>query len=175
MIDISKPNEWQWVDPANGLVFPWYTRPFLEDLLTWDLDGKRVFEYGMGASTLWWIARGAKLESVDSSYEYIFAVYQALAARREPGPYALMKGETMEEYVNKPHGRYDIIIVDGEYRDECIAKAYESCDILIVDNWIQPSVDWMPSEKTQYLLGEPTGCYPQPSHPDWKTAYWKII
>ena len=49
----SRKNEWQTLDPETGLVFPWFVRPFLDVLKTWDITNWDIFEYGCGFSTLW--------------------------------------------------------------------------------------------------------------------------
>lgn len=176
MINLSLYNEWQYLCPRTGLVMPWYTKPFLDILRTWDLAGLKVFEYGAGASTLWWQDQGCIVWSVDSSLEYIEAVK---VQRKRPS--VLLYQEMEEGYIHTldlSSRPWDIIVVDGMYRDQCATKAYWNLrqsfgGILIIDNWMQPSV-WVASEETRELLGEPTGCYRQPGHPDWQTAYWEI-
>jgi hypothetical protein len=44
-------NEWQFLD-AHGMVFPWYTKLFLDILATWDIKDWDVFEWGGGYSTI---------------------------------------------------------------------------------------------------------------------------
>lgn len=181
MIDLTLANEWQFKCPETGFVYPWYTKPFLDILTTWDLKGKRVFEYGLGASTLWWEAKGAKVFGVDSNREWFEAVWNASAVRWPVNRAAIYHIEDKDFYISFPAqvGQWDIIVVDGDWRDECAQAAYRHLKtqwkggILIIDNWLQPSV-WVASEETQKLLGEPTGCYKQPGHPDWQTAYWEI-
>jgi predicted O-methyltransferase YrrM len=173
MIDLNAMNEWQHRDPETGLVFPWYTKSFLDELVTWDLSGKVVFEYGAGASTVWWARKCKQVFGVESNDEYSEAVNKELG-----GP--AIKFEAGEKnYVNNVFYcgvQYDIIIIDGdpiEWRDACVQPALDCLKPggkLIIDNWLQPSVGWMPSEETQRIVTAlPHIIYSQDGHPDWKT------
>lgn len=182
MIDLNACNEWQSRDPETGLVFPWYTKSFLDELVTWDLADKVVFEYGAGASTLWWAKKSLKVYSIDSSSEWIGAIKKELIKSWTPGWFKFV-GEK-ETYINSIRDcdiKYDIVIIDGEpiaWRDDCVKPALDRLKPggrLIIDNWQQSSVGWLPSEETQQLLSQyPVKVYPQEGHPDWKTAVWTI-
>ena len=74
MIDLALCNEWQHRDPANNLVYPWYTKSFLDELKGWNLKNKKVFEFGMGASTLWWSWYADHVWGVDGTIDYIQAI-----------------------------------------------------------------------------------------------------
>lgn len=181
MIDLSATNEWQHRDPSNGLVFPWYTKSFLDELVTWDLDEKVVFEYGAGASTLWWAKKCHKLYGVESNADYHATVTEALGNK---AVIMLPNSPHRNSYVNALkycREQFDIIIIDGEpiaWRDDCVKPALDclkSGGKLIIDNWLQPSVGWMPSEETQQLLSQyPVKVHRQEGHPDWATAIWAI-
>lgn len=183
MVDLSKPNEWQYIDPSNGLVMPWYTKPALDEIVTWDLKGKLVWEYGCGASTLWWTKKAGRAYGVDSSTEWVIAVGRALQKDWSPG--WLKYVDEKELYVNCPRLleiQYDIIVVDGSpesWRDDCIVVALEFLKpggALIVDNWMQPSV-WMANEQNQRtLLSMTRKIYKQENHLDWQTLIaWKPL
>jgi predicted O-methyltransferase YrrM len=174
MIDLSLTNEWQHRDPETGLVFPWYVKSFLDELVTWELKDKVVFEYGAGASTVWWASHCKKLYAVESSKKY----FDAVASR--VGHWARIAHETeLERYVKSSYQwckEFDIIIIDGEpieWRDACVQPALDCLKPggkLIFDNWLQPSVGWLPSEETQRLVTSlPHIVYSQAGHPDWKT------
>ena len=70
MIDLNATNEWQHRDPETGLVLPWYTKSFLDELATWDLKDKSVLEIGGGASTLWWCRKANSVYLVEDNQEY---------------------------------------------------------------------------------------------------------
>lgn len=181
MIDLTTPNEWQYRDESlGGILFPWYTKSFLDELVTWDLSDKVVFEYGAGASTLWWARKCRKIYSVESNAEYYHAVHQALVNEPTSYPDSLCLHWLPEakHYIDfiKDWGKYDIVIIDGEpiaWRDDCVKPALDCLkpgSRLIIDNWDQPSVGWLPSEETKALLAPyPCKVYPQIGHPDWKT------
>lgn len=174
MIDLNHCNEWQHRDPATGLVFPWYTKSFLDELVTWDLKDKVVFEYGAGASTLWWFKKCQAVYGAESNRDWFM---QVIKATKGGGCITLL--ENKKDYIKAARQfvrLYDIIVIDGEpieWRDDCVpyALAYlKPGGRLIIDNWLQPSVGWMPSEETQQLLSQyPSIVYPQTGHPDWKT------
>lgn len=186
MIDLNATNEWQHRDPETGLVFPWYTKSFLDELVMWDLNDKVVFEYGAGASTVWWAKKCKRVAGVEYDQSYSDTVNIELSqrhiqySRSWPVSWYTFK----EQYINcvRSLGRNsDIIIIDGEpiaWRDDCVKPALDCIKpggCLIIDNWDQKSVGWLPSEETQQLLSQyPVKVYPQEGHPDWKTAVWII-
>jgi hypothetical protein len=174
MIDLSTPNEWQHIDPLNGLVMPWYTKPALDEIVTWDLKDKKVFEYGGGASTLWWSAKAKQVRAIETSPDWRQAVSDKAGSNTwvkwtwnlNDFEDAIMEWETL----------FDIIVVDCdpvEWRDRCIRVGIKTLNTggkLIADNWDQPSV-WTPSDKTRETLKEfDCKLYKQPNHPDWQTA-----
>jgi predicted O-methyltransferase YrrM len=163
MIDLNAMNEWQHRDPGTGLVFPWYVKSFLNELVTWDLKDKVVLEIGGGASTLWWASKARSVYLVEGNQEYWDAVF----SRNLPNIYSGKEN---------PNGPFDIVIVDCEpieHRDKlCIAAldVLKPSGKLIIDNWLQPSVGWLPSEETQRLVTAlPHVIYSQDGHADWKT------
>lgn len=186
MIDLNHCNEWQHRDLETGLVFPWYTKSFLDELVTWDLSDKAVFEYGAGASTLWWASRCKSVAGVEYNLRYADAVNKGVAQRyvRYSRSWPVSWYSIKAPYINcvRAIARTDIIIIDGEpieWRDDCVKPALD-CLVpggkLIIDNWQQASVGWLPSEETQQLLSQyPVKVYAQKGHPDWKTAVFTII
>lgn len=171
MIDLNTTNEWQFRD-AEGLVLPWYTKSFLDELVTWDLKEKVVFEYGAGASTVWWDSKCRNAFAVESNIEYLNAVRNEV---NELSVYFACTKETYLKFITKPRVQYDIVVVDGdpiEWRDNCVTWAIDYLKPggrLIIDNWDQKSV-WVPSDETRKLLADwLVKIYPQEGHPDWKT------
>lgn len=166
MIDLSTPNEWQYIDPETGLVFPWYVKSFLDELKTWELEDATVLEIGGGASTLWWNAKAGWVLTLENNLEYIDTI-QTLG-------YRVAKYD--KHFLKDQPQIFDIIIIDCEpvhLRDECVLNAINALKAdgkLIIDNWEQPSV-WVPGEETKKILA-PYECkiYKQPNHPDWQTA-----
>lgn len=154
-------------DPKTGLIFPWYTWPCLEWLDSLDLSGKRVFEYGIGDSTLWYRAKGAISDGVDSDFSW---------ASKFGVSYAVNSDYIQSAAIPKPgnFNLFDIVVIDGMYRDQCTKyalRALKSGGYLIIDNYHQPSVepnDWHLTDKL--IEGMPITIYKQPNHDDWSTA-----
>lgn len=168
MIDLSAMNEWQNRCPSTGLVFPWYTKSCLDELVTWDLSDKVVLEIGGGASTIWWAKKAKVVYLIEDNKEY----WDQLFGLGIPN---------LHSAAINPHGPFDIVIVDNEPIERRDILAQTALTVLkpggrlIIDNWLQPSVGWMPSEETQQLLSQyPVKVYPQEGHPDWKTAVFTI-
>ena len=173
MIDLNATNEWQHRDLATGLVLPWYTKSFLDELVTWDMKDKVVFEYGCGASSLWWAAKCKKLYGVENNKVYFGTVMYHI------GDVARICHEMKEErYINSIRQwgiQFDIIVVDGGWRDESIPTVLEHLKpggIIIYDNWMQASVCCQTEEVQATLLALPHGIFKQEGHPDWQTAYF---
>lgn len=168
------PNEWQVKDEELDVLYPWYTKSFLDELRTWDLCQKYVWEYGLGAGSLWWACKCRKLYGVENNVDWFNVVSDKIGyaskikCRIDPN-----------YYVNSIYDSgllFDIIVVDGdpvELRDKCIQAALDCLKpsgFLIIDNWLQPSV-WMASEETKKLLEPyPYKIFKQENHLDWQTA-----
>jgi len=178
MIDLSLTNEWQHRDPETGLVFPWYTKSFLDELVTWELKDKVVFEYGAGASTVWWAKKARKVYGVESNPDWFRQVTNVIGNES-----CISLATEKDVYINAIHQwakEFDIVVVDGdpvEWRDDCVIAAIECVKnngIMICDNWQQKDV-WV-SEYALTLLGRYDHCiYKQDGHDHWQTAYFKII
>lgn len=162
---------WRYIDESNDLIFPWYTRPFLEKLSTWDISNWKVFEYGCGDSTFWWRTKATEVISVDSNITWAEKTLVHFT-------------EDKTEFINYPKkfiadSYFDCIIIDGEpveWRDDCILPAFECLKeggILIIDNYLQDTVDlgkWEIGER--FLINKQHELFKEPEHTDWKTCYW---
>lgn len=156
--------DWLTLD-EQGMIMPWYTRPCLEWLVTLDLKGKDIFEYGCGNSTLWYRSKGANVVGIDDNIEW---------AEKAGVYYVNNKFFPLEAYVEpiSDHAKlFDIVVVDGSYRDECAAKALKFIKpggFLIIDNWEQPSVEPNVWTKTKELIKDlRQTVYKEPTHADW--------
>lgn len=174
MIDLNATNEWQYRD-VDSMVLPWYTKSFLDELVTWDLADKAVLEIGLGASSLWWHRKCKQLYGCDNNPEYVFALN--IIVSEGAWLHALCERQDFVQFIQDYGPECDIIIIDGEpiqWRDDCVKPALDCLKPggkLIIDNWDQPSVGWLPSEETKALLATyPFEIYPQEGHIDWKTA-----
>lgn len=159
--------EWRYFDETLNMPYPWFTKPALEFLETIDLNGKRIFEYGVGDSTAWFRAKGAIVYGVDTDYEW---------AKKTEAKYRPYNGDYLKAIQN--FTTYDIVIIDGAWRDECTEYALKHLKprgLLIIDNWEQLSAEPNTWTQTYELLsGYKPEIYYEPKHEDWKTAVWKI-
>jgi hypothetical protein len=121
----------------DGLPIPWFTYPAIDFLSQLDLAGRTVFEWGSGASTLFWAGRARSVVSVESEPEW----HQRVASTAPSNVELLLVSREVEEYAGaiRGHGRFDVIVVDGtgESRPRCCELALEHVrpgGIVILDN-----------------------------------------
>ncbi len=188
-MNTSELVEWQKIAP-NGLVYPWWTHPFLEELERWDLSGKRWLEFGAGRSTAWLRSKCNCVDSIEANLEW------ALQAKRDCEAAELFNGHifakqladgvqgTAHEYFDLvPRGTvYDIISVDGIWRNECLQWAIDHFKgrggILIADNFDQDFV-WISPAAVELMKPYKEFVFYQPDHTNhegkqWNTRYWII-
>lgn len=104
------------VDPA-GKPLPWFTYPSIQFLDGRIKPAMQVFEYGSGASTLWWASR----VSAVAACEYDAAWYQRLAGI-VPGNVRLIHAPDPSTYAQQilaDGRRFDVVVIDGEVRNQC--------------------------------------------------------
>ena len=135
---------------------PWLTEEAnrILDLIIQNGTNLRVFEYGMGASTIWFLKQKnvALLHSVEHDPEwYDFISKEATRALPNAKKVALMRRDQPYHNAIDEAGRfdrkYDIILVDGRNRNLCIqsAASYLAPDgFIILDN----------SERSHYSPGK---------------------
>lgn len=123
---------------------PLYTYPAIEYLQSLDLKNKRIFEFGSGQSTLFFLNKGAKVVSVENNVNW-FDKLNSQIQENENHKFIFAQ---KEEYVNsilKEEDLFDIIVVDGaenrlESTKNAITKIKED-GIIIIDNsdWFENS------------------------------------
>jgi predicted O-methyltransferase YrrM len=171
----------QYLDETCNLYFPWFTKPFLDVLKTWDLSKANIFEFGSGHSTLWFASKCKSLISIEHDPDFYFVV------RREVDKLKFKNIEynfypmehTYINFINKNDKKYDCIIIDGAWRNECGLEAIshlKSGSILILDNANQKSCgeDNTPIFKALENSEHFSFLHPWHIHGDWRTDYWKI-
>lgn len=119
---------------ANGDPIPWITYPAIEFLKQLDLRHKSVFEYGCGASTIFWGRVAARVESVEDNEGFCKLIRPML-----PSNCTLWWELEPEEYIHAPgrRGPYDVIVIDGHSRVRCseVAPQYlKQGGVIILDN-----------------------------------------
>jgi hypothetical protein len=159
--EMTKHEGGRYHDGSNFL--PWYTSPCLEWLMTLDLLGKRIWEYGVGDSSAWYRSKNAKVSGVDT--DKVWAEKCGAHHAEDPEYYRASILGT---------GEYDIIVIDGIERDECTRFALDHLKLggyLILDNYHQPTVEpnWPLTDKL--IEGMPIQLFYEPGHWDrWCTA-----
>lgn len=185
--------EWQWLDTSVREWYPWFTKPSLREISTWDIQGKTVVEYGGGNSSLWWASKGANIITVERSeawYEQIKREYSKYPNKYPTAQIIYVNAcegvqTDLPFYVEAPFlvggfNRPDILVVDDIFRFECIEKALTLPRpmILIVDNWDQDYVFKCPAAVK--LMEQYEGkFFVQPDHTNhegspWTTAIWEL-
>lgn len=120
---------------AGDTPIPWYTYPAIEYIKQLDLSDRHIFEFGSGASTLFWASRTATVTAVEHD-----PIWHANV--QPPANVRYLLRQDKPAYIAALDRHFDIIIVDGEHRPECAAAAlqYLAPDgFLILDN-----ADWFP-------------------------------
>lgn len=130
---------------------PWLTFDAVAHLDGRELRGRRVFEYGSGGSTRYWLRRGASLISVEHDPAWYAQVRARLPAgapvdyrlvEPEPAPpgpldpadpaayrsaasgYAGLAFRGYAAQIDAfPDGHFDLVLVDGRARSACLAHA----------------------------------------------------
>lgn len=192
-MDTNQLVEWQKVDPESGLIFPWFTHPFLDELKTWDLKNVRWLELGSGRSTAWLRSKCHWVDSVDANIEW------AAQAEKDCAEAGLNNGiiyaKDLSDGVQEEKQAffdllpksvlYDIISVDSIWRNECLQWALDHFKgvggVLIADNFMQDYVWVSPAAvELMSLYKNSEKIFYQPDHTNheghgWNTRYWIII
>ncbi|AWL11352.1 hypothetical protein HMF8227_00857 [Saliniradius amylolyticus] len=125
----------------DGQYIPLYTYPTIEYLRQFDLSKKVVFEFGGGASTLYWMERAEKVYTVENNAKW-YEKLKAMVNNNVELLYAA--GEQFPKVIKSIGGRLDLIVVDGAgYRYDCARFAVECLSdngVIILDN-----ADWHPN------------------------------
>lgn len=129
--------------PVNGKgdYQPWLTYPAIEYLIGLDFSGLRVFEFGAGASTLFWAERAREVVSVEFDANW----YSALLSRI-PENVSLLHENHGERYANSIRhckGHFDVVVVDGAERYRSAEAALSKLapgGMIILDN-----AEWYPN------------------------------
>lgn len=132
---------------------PWITFDAIDHLDRRIRPGWRVFEYGSGGSTLYWLSRGAECVSVEHDADWHARLRLRLPAgarieyrlvppapadggdtaadQDDPAAYRssweAYRGQSFRAYASQidefPAGHFDLVVVDGRARPSCIRHA----------------------------------------------------
>jgi hypothetical protein len=129
---------------GKGEFQPWLTYPMLEFLETLDFNGKSVFEFGAGGSTLYWARRGATVTSVELDLNWYKQILRVL-----PSNAAVTHEADGHAYAAACLGGcYDVIVIDGAERFRCAESAIQALapgGMVILDNaeWYPNAADFL--------------------------------
>jgi hypothetical protein len=119
----------------SGKPLPWYTYAGIHFIDARISSGMSVFEYGSGASTLWWAARVGAVVSC----EYDSTWYKRMSGII-PGNVKLIHAPDRGNYAQQIlscNDRFDVVAIDGECRIECArccVEALKQHGIIVWDN-----------------------------------------
>lgn len=129
---------------AAGSAVPWITYPALTWLAARVLPAHRVFEYGCGASTLWFASRVREVMGVEHNRDWAELVDEhtgenvivtcvpssdEVGMLEQPSLYA-------EAILNTPSG-FDVVVIDGMDRNGCVWPSIRGLNdegIIVFDN-----------------------------------------
>lgn len=188
MIDANNLCFGQKVDESLGILYPWYVHGALEEMKKWSLHDKIVWEWGSGASSIWWAKKAHAVLSAEHDLVW-YGKMLTMRAEHHLNNLALCYTATHEgdqtdkrdEYVKGfSSQRPDIVVVDGIHRFECIEYALTLPRplTLIVDNYQQDYVFMCP--KAEELLKDfKQQLFIQADHTDhsgnpWQTGIFYI-
>lgn len=125
---------------GRGEYQPWLTYPLIEYLKGFDFSQKRIFEFGAGASTLFWASRARCVESVELDRRWFNSLVKIV-----PSNVVLNHQSDEISYAQKiieADGQFDVIVVDGAERYRSAEAALEKLipgGMIILDN-----AEWYP-------------------------------
>lgn len=126
---------------GDGLPLPWFTHPAIEFLDRQIQPSWRVFEWGCGASTLFWSYRCTHVRGIESDPKWHAAILPHLPKNAEV---SLHHDSTA--YVNAiatASGPFDLIVIDGVWRDLCAEAALPFIGdetLVVLDNSDKPEI-----------------------------------
>lgn len=132
----------------NGNPLPLYTYPAIEYLNSLDFKNKKIFEFGSGNSTLFWIEKGAIVTCVENSKNWFESLKTSIP---DPQKHQFIFANK-EDYFNaitQNNEQYDVIIIDGsQNRLECSKKAVKQVTengLIILENsdWFENSAKFI--------------------------------
>jgi precorrin-6B methylase 2 len=137
---IRSRREQQCVD-ATGHPLPWITYPAIDFLSRHTRPEMTVFEYGCGASTLWWAARVSRVVAVEHDPEWARRI-AGQAPANTTVIFCPLEPEGPYEENARAHGiRFDIVVIDGRKRVKCVPHAVAALGpggVIVYDNTDRP-------------------------------------
>ncbi len=128
----------------NNNPLPLYTYPAIEYLASFDFINKKIFEFGSGQSTLYWLRNGGDVISVESNQKWIDKLSSDLIDSKHQYIFADKQNDYVNSILKFPDFYFDLIIIDGIFSRYLCAKNVVSKikkdGLVILDN-----SDWYPN------------------------------
>jgi hypothetical protein len=123
----------------DGNPLPWLTYPAIDFISQFDFSQARVFEWGAGSSTLWWVKRCQKITSVESDEKWADKIQPLLLSSAEFIRTLRQVDAELAALDNHPSELFDVIVIDnhGPFRWRCAELAtHRLADggMIILDN-----------------------------------------
>jgi predicted O-methyltransferase YrrM len=183
----GSPNDIQTVDDSCNLIFPWYTKNALEKLKTIIGPETTVFEWGGGASTVWYAYNAKHVDTLESNNTWANDVKKYLDGHEKTN-YTMCSIETplsaRENHPNKDEylayittlgKKWDVIAIDGSYRQDALDISVEYLNpggVLIFDNWLQDTSGYPDLANKDKFLAYEHDIFGHPGRPEWHTAFF---
>jgi predicted O-methyltransferase YrrM len=149
MLSRHPMDAWVWLQSMYArrrplsMEIPWLTFDAIRYIASELPDGAKVFEFGSGHSTLYWLRRGATVNSVEDEASWHEMLSSTLAERALSNCH-LVHAETLSTYLSAIEtcspASQDLVLVDGAHRRDCVIAAIpyvKPGGMLVVDN-----TDW---------------------------------
>lgn len=182
------------VDDEIKELFPWYVPQMIEESLSkLPFEDWAVFEWGGGASTVWYSLRAKHVDTLEVSEEWAKNVSDYITNNLQRDNFSMKvvnvdaenanfgsqnkPTPNMDKYLNyikTLNKKYDCIAIDGCYRDDAIAVSLECIKeggYLIFDNFQQKSSGYT-TLKNKHLLDKYDGTIYKLG--EWRTGIWRI-
>ncbi len=125
----------------EGNSLPLFTYPAIEYLVQFNYQDKRVFEYGAGGSTKFWMQRAQQVVSLENNAEWVQRLKPNLADNVD---LKLVTDDQFPWSIEQEAEGFDVIIIDSAgYRYDCATAALKKLNkggMIILDN-----SDWHPN------------------------------
>jgi len=129
----------------NNNPIPLYTYPAIEYLISLDFVIKKIFEFGSGQSTIYWLSQNSEVVSVENNLKWV----EKLATFLKEFPnHQYIFADKVDDYIGSilkfPDHHFDLIIIDGFFSRYLCAKnvisKIKKDGLVILDN-----SDWYPN------------------------------
>jgi hypothetical protein len=128
----------------NNNPLPLYTYPAIEYLDSFDFADKKIFEFGSGQSTLYWLGQGADVVSVENNQKWVDKISPNLIGKNHQYIFANTQNSYVNSILEFPDSHFDLIIIDGIFSRYLCAKnviaKIKKDGLVILDN-----SDWYPN------------------------------